>query len=96
MVTIADHGLATGATLRAAVTALREHRPARIIVSVPIGAPRACATLASLADEAVCAVTPEPFHSVREWCTDFRQTSDEEVQGCRPSRRASERLTNTR
>jgi putative phosphoribosyl transferase len=77
---LVDDGLATGTTMRAAVAALRQHGPARIIVAVPVGAPDTCAELRQEADEAVCARTPEPFHAVGLWYHDFAQTSDEEVR----------------
>jgi predicted phosphoribosyltransferase len=79
-VILVDDGLATGSTMRAAVAALRRLGPARIIVAVPVGAPDTCAELAEEADEAVCALTPEPFLAVGMWYEDFRQTTDEEVR----------------
>jgi putative phosphoribosyl transferase len=80
VVILIDDGLATGATMRAAVEALRAHRPARLVVAVPVGAPQTCAALESLADEVVCAVTPEPFRAVGLWYDDFDQTTDDEVR----------------
>ena len=77
---LVDDGLATGSTMRVAVTALREQRPLRIVVGVPISAPSACEELAADVDDIVCAVTPEPFHSVGLWYQDFSQTTDEEVR----------------
>ena len=74
-----DDGLATGSTMRAAVTALRRQRPARIVVAVPIGAASTCAEIQTIADEVICAVTPEPFRAVGLWYDDFAQTSDDEV-----------------
>jgi predicted phosphoribosyltransferase len=74
-----DDGLATGSTMRAAVTALRRQAPARIVVAVPIGAPSTCAELSEIADECICALMPEPFRAVGLWYEDFSQTSDEEV-----------------
>lgn len=75
-----DDGLATGTTMRAAVAALRQQGPARIVVAVPVGAPDTCAEFQKKADEAICARTPEPFHAVGIWYDDFAQTSDEEVR----------------
>jgi putative phosphoribosyl transferase len=75
-----DDGLATGSTMRAAVLALRQERPARIIVAVPVGAPETCDEFRQEADEIVCAVTPRPFIAVGYWYEDFTQTTDEEVR----------------
>lgn len=77
---LVDDGLATGSTMKVAVAALRQEAPARIVVGVPIAPPSTCQELAGIADEVVCAVTPEPFHSVGVWYEDFAQTSDEEVR----------------
>jgi predicted phosphoribosyltransferase len=79
-VILVDDGLATGSTMRAAVQAVRTHEPSRVVVAVPVGAPETCAELAALADEVVCARTPEPFSAVGLWYHDFSQTSDEEVR----------------
>lgn len=79
-VILADDGLATGATMRAAVAALRKLQPARIVVAVPVAAPSACADLAPEVDDIVCARTPEPFRSVGSWYLEFSQTTDEEVR----------------
>lgn len=79
-VLLVDDGLATGATMRAALTTLRLLEPAWLVAAVPIAAPEACESLSSLADEVVCAHTPEPFRAVGLWYKDFAQTSDEEVQ----------------
>jgi predicted phosphoribosyltransferase len=78
-VILVDDGLATGSTMRAAVAALRQKKPARIVVAVPVGAADTCAELQQEADEAVCARTPEPFHAVGLWYRDFTQTTDDEV-----------------
>jgi predicted phosphoribosyltransferase len=79
-VILVDDGLATGSTMRAAVAALRRLGPARIIVAAPVAAADTCAELAQLADDAVCALTPEPFLAVGMWYEDFTQTTDEEVR----------------
>jgi predicted phosphoribosyltransferase len=79
-VLIVDDGLATGATMRAAVRSLRAHAPARIVVAVPVGAPDTCAELRDEADEVVCAHSPESFGAVGPWYDDFSQTSDDEVR----------------
>jgi len=77
---LVDDGLATGATMRAAVTALRQCRPARVIVAVPTAASETCADLRTEVDEVVSARTPEPFYAVGMWYDDFTQVSDEEVR----------------
>jgi predicted phosphoribosyltransferase len=79
-VILVDDGLATGATMHAAIKALRQQRPARIIVAVPTAAPDVCEAFREVADDVVCAVTPEPFYSVGLWYEDFSQTTDEEVR----------------
>ena len=79
-VILVDDGLATGATMQAAIKALRQQRPARIVVAVPIAASDTCDALRTEADDVVCTVTPEPFYAVGLWYEDFSQTSDEEVR----------------
>jgi putative phosphoribosyl transferase len=75
-----DDGLATGASMKAAVQAVRAHGPSRIIVAVPVGSPDSCRDFADIADEIVCARRPEHFAAVGQWYTDFSQTTDEEVR----------------
>lgn len=77
---LVDDGLATGASMRAAATALREERPARIVVAVPVAAARTCASLERVVDRVVCLNTPEPFHAVGLYYQNFEQTSDDEVR----------------
>jgi erythromycin esterase-like protein/predicted phosphoribosyltransferase len=79
-VILVDDGLATGATMHAAVKALRQQQPARIVVAVPTAAPETCDELKAEADEVICAITPDPFHAVGRWYEDFSQTTDEEVR----------------
>ena len=86
-VILVDDGLATGATMRAAATALRARGPKRIIIAVPVAAPETCSELALEVDEIVCAATPEPFVGVGLWYQDFSQTSDEEVRELLEKRR---------
>jgi putative phosphoribosyl transferase len=90
-VIVVDDGLATGATMRAAVFALKQRAPARIIVAVPVGSPETCAELREEVDEMVCVIVPEDFHSVGQLYEDFPQTSDEEVHELL-ARAAGERL----
>ena len=80
IVILVDDGLATGASMRAAVTALRAREPAYLVVAVPVGAPATCAAFETITDEVVCAVTPSRFVAVGLWYEDFRQTTDEEVR----------------
>lgn len=77
---VVDDGLATGATLRAAVTALRQRGAARIVAAVPVGATDTCAALRAEVDELVCLHTPSPFHAVGLWYQRFEQTTDDEVR----------------
>jgi len=78
-VILVDDGLATGSTMRAAVAAVRQQGPDRIVVAVPVGSPETCAEFQDEADESVCAQTPEPFYAVGLWYGDFSQTTDDEV-----------------
>ena len=78
-VILVDDGLATGSSMRAAVQAVRAHKPARVVVAVPVGAPSACEEFADITDETVCARMPEPFAAVGLWYRDFSQTTDAEV-----------------
>jgi predicted phosphoribosyltransferase len=77
---LVDDGLATGASMRAAIAGLRTLQPARIVVAVPVAAPEACDALRRDADEIVCGVTPDPFYGVGRWYEDFSQVTDEEVR----------------
>jgi predicted phosphoribosyltransferase len=79
-VILIDDGLATGSTMRAASIALRQMRPVKIIVAVPVAAPETCEAFRSEVDEVVCAAMPEPFMAVGAWYAEFSQTSDEEVR----------------
>jgi predicted phosphoribosyltransferase len=92
-VIVVDDGLATGATMRAAVEALRgrapDERPRRLVVAVPVAPREACADLRSLVDEVVCAATPEPFAAVGLWYRDFEPVSTEEVRALLRSHRVN-------
>lgn len=79
-VILIDDGVATGATMQAAILALRQQHPTRLIVAVPVGAPDTCELLRKEADEVVCVATPEPFYGVGRWYEMFPQISDEEVR----------------
>ncbi|MCC6791073.1 MAG: phosphoribosyltransferase [Thermomicrobiales bacterium] len=78
-VIVVDDGLATGATMRAAVHSVRLHQPARLVVAVPVGSKEACATLSWEADEVVCLQTPEPFWAVGYYYEEFDPVEDDEV-----------------
>ncbi|MGH7604722.1 MAG: phosphoribosyltransferase [Gemmatimonadaceae bacterium] len=78
-VILVDDGLATGSTMKAAVAALRQEGPARVVVAVPVATPETCDSFREVADEIVCAVTPEPFRAVGLWYDDFSQVTDGEV-----------------
>jgi predicted phosphoribosyltransferase len=80
VVIVVDDGLATGSTMRAAVLALRQMHPARIVVAAPVAAAETCRSLARDADEVDCLSTPEDFHAVSMWYSEFSQTTDEEVR----------------
>ena len=80
LVILVDDGLATGATMRAAVKALRESSVAKIVVAVPVGPPDTCEELGQEADEAVCLITPLFFQAVGQYYDDFSQTSDDDVR----------------
>jgi predicted phosphoribosyltransferase len=79
-VILVDDGLATGATMRAAVVALRQLQPARIVIAIPTASPETCEELKAEVDDIVCAITPEPFLAVGHWYEDFSQTTDREVR----------------
>jgi predicted phosphoribosyltransferase len=78
-VILVDDGLATGSSMRAGVQALRQEGAGRIVVAVPVAAPETCDAFREIADDIICAETPEPFRAVGLWYDDFSQTTDEEV-----------------
>lgn len=77
---VVDDGLATGATMRAAVSALRERRPQKVVVGVPAAARHTCELVGQEADDIACSRMPEPFYAVGMAYRDFGQTADEEVR----------------
>jgi len=91
IVILVDDGLATGSSMLAAVEALKQDRPARLIAAVPVGAADTCSALRRYADDVVCAITPTPFYGVSAWYDDFHQVTDDEVRGL--LRRADEEWT---
>ncbi len=74
-----DDGMATGATMRAAISAVRQQQPARVVIAIPVAAPATCEELVALVDELVCISRPEAFLAVGLWYEHFTQTTDEEV-----------------
>jgi predicted phosphoribosyltransferase len=79
-VILVDDGIATGATLRAAIEVVRQNDVARLVVAAPVGAPDSVDALEPEVDDMVCLSTPFGFHAVSQWYRHFDQTSDEEVQ----------------
>jgi putative phosphoribosyl transferase len=80
VVILVDDGLATGATMHAAVIAVRQRQPGRVIVAAPVAARETCGQFHEHADEMVCVQMPDNFEGVGQWYEDFSQTSDEEVR----------------
>lgn len=76
---VVDDGIATGATMRAGIAALRQQGPTRIVVATPVAAPDTVALLRREADEVVCLAMPEPFIAIGRWYRDFAQVSDQQV-----------------
>ena len=79
-VILVDDGLATGATMRAAVAAIRKQRPKRIVIAVPTASPDTCEEFRADVDDILCGMTPTPFYAVGAWYENFSQTTDEEVK----------------
>lgn len=77
---LVDDGLATGTTMRAAVSALRKYKPARLVIAVPTAPQETCREFREQVDSIVCATTPQPFWAIGAWYEDFSQTTDEEVR----------------
>jgi predicted phosphoribosyltransferase len=80
IVILVDDGLATGASMRAAATALRQLRPSKLVVATPVGDSSTCNEMRQLADEVFCAYLPDAFQAVGLWYEDFSETSDDEVR----------------
>jgi predicted phosphoribosyltransferase len=88
-VLLVDDGLATGASMRAAVAALRSLGPERLVVAVPVAPAEACAEVGREVDEVVCGSTPPDFSAVGAWYDDFSQTGDSEVRALLERARAA-------
>ncbi len=78
-VILIDDGIATGATMRAAVKALHKHKPDTLIIAVPVAAQETCRELAKIVDKLICPIQPKNFGAVGLWYDFFPQTSDSEV-----------------
>jgi putative phosphoribosyl transferase len=79
-VILVDDGLATGATMRAAIALVRQHKPARLVVAVPVAPQATVAALRRETDEVVCPATPEHFFGISQWYEDFTQLTDQDVR----------------
>lgn len=91
VVILVDDGIATSATLRAAITVLQRQYPQKIVVAVPVAPATVCQSLRKLVQEVICLSTPDPLSSIGMWYQDFSQTTDEEV--CRLLDLAAEQQT---
>jgi putative phosphoribosyl transferase len=80
IVILVDDGIATGATMRAAIKVLQSQQPQRLIVAVPVAPQETCNELKDEVDDVVCLITPEPFYAIGLWYENFAQTTDEEVR----------------
>lgn len=79
IVILADDGIATGATMQAAVTTIKQQQPARVIIAVPVATATTCQMFAAQGNEVVCVLKPEEFYAISLWYEHFSQTSDKEV-----------------
>jgi len=76
---LVDDGVATGATIKAAIASIRKRKPALIVLAIPVGPPDTIEELRREVDEVICLMTPEPFFAIGQFYKSFEQTSDEEV-----------------
>jgi putative phosphoribosyl transferase len=79
-VILVDDGVATGATMRAGIEALRRQKPAKLVVAVPVAPPDTVAQLRGVADDVVCLATPKVFWAIGQWYVEFSQLTDEDVR----------------
>ena len=77
---LVDDGLATGATMRAAIAVLKQQQPKEIVVAVPVAPLSECRALKTEVDRVVCLATPEPFYAIGLWYENFTQTTDQQVR----------------
>ncbi|MGI9860654.1 phosphoribosyltransferase [Moorella naiadis] len=82
VVIVVDDGIATGLTIAAALTSLRNKKPGHLVLAVPVAPPESLEILAPLVDDLVCLASPEPFYAVGQFYEDFRQVADTEVRAC--------------
>lgn len=80
VIILVDDGVATGATMQAAIAVVRRQRPARLVVAIPVAPPSVCAEIQAQVDEMVCLMTPEVFMGVGVWYEDFSQMTDKQVR----------------
>lgn len=80
MIILVDDGIATGATMRAAISALRQLKPKNIVIAVPVAELTTCEKMAKNVDQLVCPLKPTDFYAVGQWYEDFSQTTDDEVR----------------
>ena len=76
---LVDDGIATGSTMKAAISVIQKENPQQIVVAVPVAAAEICQELGQQVDEVVCLKTPHPFYAIGLWYDNFAQTSDGEV-----------------
>ncbi|MGQ9872400.1 phosphoribosyltransferase [Leptodesmis sp.] len=94
-VILVDDGIATGATIQAAIAVIKSQQPARLIVATPVAPPSTCEELKAEVDEVVCLMTPELFYAIGLWYEEFSQTTDDEVREllARPTTRQQHSFT---
>ncbi|PZV01249.1 MAG: phosphoribosyl transferase [Leptolyngbya sp.] len=80
IVILVDDGLATGATMQVAIEAVKQQRPRKIIVAIPVAEREVCDAVGTVVDRIICAETPQPFYAVGLWYEEFAQTSDDDVR----------------
>jgi putative phosphoribosyl transferase len=95
-VILVDDGLATGATMRAAARAVRERKPARLVIAAPVAAESTSRKMRAEAEEVVCGLLPDPFFGIGQFYDNFRQTTDEEVRVLLARAAEEERKRNAR
>lgn len=95
-VIVVDDGLATGATMQAAIEALRQQEPAAVVAAAPVAARDTCDRLRGIADDCVCVQTPRPFYGVGAWYDYFAQVGDDEVRALLDAARGTPPLTDAR
>ena len=79
-VLLVDDGMATGASMRVAVSGLKAKKPAQIVVAVPVAAADTCRMIGEMVDRVICLSTPEPLYGIGRWYDDFSQTTDDQVR----------------